>query len=52
MKRVRKIINTKQTSRAADADVYLRFDDKLDSYILDGVVQNAEEAWIHLVDEE
>lgn len=40
LERVRKIIETKRTPQAADAEFHCCFDDKLNSYMLAGVRQN------------
>lgn len=52
LKVVRKIMKTKQTQRADDADVRRGFDDKLDLDMLAGYRQNVEEVWIHTVDKQ
>lgn len=52
MKGVRKVIDTKLTSKSTEFDVHRGFGDKLDSYVPATVGQNTEEVWIHFVKEE
>lgn len=52
VKGICKLIKTKRTTRAADADIRSVIGDKLDSYTPVGVWENSVEVWVQPVDEE